>query len=303
MSLGKTFRFLNRKEHRGKVNKLKKDGHTHTEFCPHGSGEDVELLIQKAIELGFAEYSITEHNPLPKRFMDEAKGPREAIITGGMSASDVETYLKKMYRLKDKYKSEIKINVGFEMDYLPGFENWTNDFLNEYGKQIDDSILSLHFQNGVGGFRSNDFSPEEFDEGLVKHYGSFQKAQENYFSVYLQMVESDLGLYKPKRMGHLTLCQKFQTYFENEATELSDTSLILIEQILDRVKDKGYELDFNTAGLFKKYCGETYPPAHVMNKVKEKGVSFVYGSDSHSLIDVGRGYDSFVQESKGKSVV
>ena len=24
--------------------------------------------------------------------------------------------------------------------------------LNEYGKQIDDSILSLHFLDGVGGF-------------------------------------------------------------------------------------------------------------------------------------------------------
>ena len=272
---------------------LKKDGHTHTEFCPHGSGEDVEQLIQKAIELGFTEYSITEHNPLPKRFMDEAAGTREAIVTGGMNIHEVEMYLKKMHHLKDKYKSEIKINVGFEVDYLPGFENWTIDFLNEYGKQIDDSILSLHFQSGVGGYRSIDFSPEDFGSGLIQHYGSFQKAQENYFSVYLEMVESDLGLFKPKRMGHLTLCQKFQTYFEREATDLSDTSFFLIDQILDRVKEKDYELDFNTAGLFKEYCGEAYPPARVMNKVKEKGVKFVYGSDSHSLNDVGRGYDLF----------
>ncbi|WP_428911805.1 histidinol-phosphatase HisJ [Niallia sp. Krafla_26] len=281
---------------------MKKDGHTHTEFCPHGSGEDVEQFIQRAIALGFDEYSITEHNPLPKRFMDEAKGPSEAIVTGGMNVNDVETYLQKMQRLKQKYKSDIKINVGFEIDYLPGFENWTIDFLNEYGKLIDDSILSLHFQNGVGGFRSNDFSPEEFDAGLVQHYGSFQKAQENYFSVYLQMVESDLGSYKPKRMGHLTLCQKFQTYFEKEATNLSHTSLILIDNILDIVKEKGYELDFNTAGLFKKYCGETYPSSHVMDKVIEKGVTFVYGSDSHSLKDVGRGYDSFVGKCSRKSL-
>ncbi len=49
---------------------MKRDGHTHTEFCPHGSGEDVELFILKAIKLGFTEYSITEHNPLPKRFYE-----------------------------------------------------------------------------------------------------------------------------------------------------------------------------------------------------------------------------------------
>ena len=71
-----------------------------------------------------------------------------------------------MHDLKKKYKSEIKINVGFEVDYLPGFENWTIDFLNEYGKQIDDSILSLHFQKGEGGFRSIDYSPEDYDLAL-----------------------------------------------------------------------------------------------------------------------------------------
>ena len=73
---------------------MKKEGHTHTEFCPHGSGEDVELFIQKAIQLGFTEYSITEHNPLPKSFMDQASGAHEAIVTGGINMNDVETLFK-----------------------------------------------------------------------------------------------------------------------------------------------------------------------------------------------------------------
>ena len=34
----------------------------------------------------------------------------------------------------------------------------------------------------MGGFRSIDYSPDDFAEGLVKYYGSFQKVQENYFS-------------------------------------------------------------------------------------------------------------------------
>ncbi len=53
---------------------LKQDGHSHTEFCPHGSGEDVELMIQKAIRLGFESYSITEHAPLPPAFAAEYAG-------------------------------------------------------------------------------------------------------------------------------------------------------------------------------------------------------------------------------------
>ncbi|GAJ27459.1 hypothetical protein JCM15457_2448 [Liquorilactobacillus sucicola DSM 21376 = JCM 15457] len=31
---------------------MKIDGHTHTELCPHGSGEPVEKMIQKAIMQG-----------------------------------------------------------------------------------------------------------------------------------------------------------------------------------------------------------------------------------------------------------
>lgn len=200
-----------------------------------------------------------------------------------------------MHRLKKKYDREIKIHVGFEVDYLPGFEDWTSDFLNEYGEQIDDSILSLHFLEGNDGSRSIDYSPEDYNSGIVQYYGSFQKTQEKYFSSVLQLLDANLGSYKPKRIGHLTLCQKFQKYFENEETGLSETSLNLLDQILNKMKVKHYELDFNTAGLYKEFCGETYPPFDVMKKVQEKGIKCVYGSDAHSMNDVGRGYQHFLR--------
>ncbi|MBP2079583.1 histidinol-phosphatase HisJ [Oceanobacillus polygoni] len=269
---------------------MKKDGHTHTEFCPHGSGEDVELFIQKAIGLGFTDYSITEHNPLPQGFTELAAGENEAIATAGMSITDVEYYLNKMHRLKKKYENEIRVHVGFEIDYVTGFEGYTTDFLNEYGKWMDDSILSLHFLQGKGGYRSIDFSPQDYQDGIITHYGSFQKGQENYFQTLLQLVDADLGKYKPKRIGHITLCQKFQNYYENEETRLSKRALQLVDELLDKIKGKNYELDFNTAGMFKPYCGEPYPSLPIMEKVIEKQVRYVYGSDSHHVTDVGRGY-------------
>ncbi|WP_087974927.1 histidinol-phosphatase HisJ [Oceanobacillus rekensis] len=272
---------------------MKRDGHTHTEFCPHGSGEEVELFILKAIELGFTDYSITEHTPLPKGFKDQASGEEDAIITAGMNAGDVDYYLKKMHQLKKKYAKEINIHVGFEVDYITGFEDYTTDFLNEYGKLIDDSILSLHFLQGAGGYRVIDYSPEDYQNGMIHHYGTFQKAQEKYFQTLLQLVDADLGIYKPKRVGHITLCQKFQTFYKDEETHLSAESIVLIDNLLEKVKKNGYELDFNTAGMFKPYCGEPYPPLQIMKKVKEREIPFIYGSDSHHVTDVGRGYQAF----------
>ena len=107
---------------------MKKDGHTHTEFCPHGSEEDVELYIIEAIEQNFTEYSITEHAPISNDFLKKAAGVQFAIDTAGMRMNDVEAYLSKMNRLKKKYASEIKVNVGFELDYLPDHHQWTIDF-------------------------------------------------------------------------------------------------------------------------------------------------------------------------------
>lgn len=40
---------------------LKIDGHTHTELCPHGSHESTRAMVERAIELCFDEYWITEH--------------------------------------------------------------------------------------------------------------------------------------------------------------------------------------------------------------------------------------------------
>lgn len=56
------------------------DGHTHTELCPHGSGEATEKMIQRAIQLGFQRYCITEHAPLPPAFRDQYEGRRPVIL-------------------------------------------------------------------------------------------------------------------------------------------------------------------------------------------------------------------------------
>ena len=49
---------------------MKKDGHVHTPFCPHGSKDHFEEYIEKALALGFKEISFTEHAPLPEGFID-----------------------------------------------------------------------------------------------------------------------------------------------------------------------------------------------------------------------------------------
>lgn len=273
---------------------MKRDGHTHTEFCPHGKVDDTERLIQRAISLGFNEYSITEHAPLPTGINTIAAGEPDVWATASMALNDVDNYLKKMNSLRKKYASDILIHIGFEVDYFTEFNLWTKDFLTEYGPQTDDGILSVHFLEGAGGLRGIDYSFEEYQVGVIDYLGSFEQAQNCYYRKIIESLDADLGPWKPTRLGHISLCQKFERFF-NEPTSYSSNNKALVLQLLTRVQEEQYSLDLNTAGFYKQGYQQSYPQVWITQKAAELGIPFVYGSDTHSLTDVGQGYEKIKQ--------
>ncbi|MFT8364188.1 MAG: histidinol-phosphatase HisJ [Sporolactobacillus sp.] len=269
------------------------DGHTHSEFCPHGSGEDTEVFIRQAIAHGITHYSITEHAPLPPEFLKRCAGATYARDTAGIQLDQVEPYLKKMTELQHRFQADIRIYIGFEIDYLPDFEDWTRSFLNEYGNFIEDSILSLHFLRGRGGYRAIDYSAEDYSDGLISFYGSFQQAQTAYYHVLRQSVAADLGRYKPKRIGHISLCRKFQSTLSAEESAFSAESRQVVSDLLEDMVQEDYSLDYNTAGLFKPLCGEPYPPDEITQEAINRGIALVFGSDAHRSKAIGGGYDKY----------
>ncbi len=268
----------------------KKDGHTHTQFCPHGSGDDAELMIQKAIKMGFEEYSITEHAPLPPDFAAVFAGQRKGLTTAALSAKQFEPYLEFVQKMQLKYRERIKINAGFEVDYLPGFEEWTKSFLESYGSQTQDNVLSVHFMRGTDDkFWCLDYSTSDFAQGFAELLRQPQELFRQFFKLELAAASSDLGSYRPQRLGHLTLIRKYQDYF-NLPQEFDAANQHLIAQILETIKQKGLEIDLNTAGLYKEYCNEIYPSPRIVEQAVLLEIPLVYGSDAHSILEVGHGW-------------
>ena len=62
----------------------------------------------------------------------------------------------------------------------------------------------------------------------------------------------------------------------------------LIDKVIKTIKENGYEIDFNTAGLRKQYCKETYPSGVFLDKAIKNNIKMVKGSDAHSAKDVGK---------------
>lgn len=260
-----------------------KDGHIHTHYCPHGTNDLLEEYVERAILLGFSEISFTEHAPLPKGFCDPTPQQDSAI-----SIDMLANYLEEIERVKEKYKYKIVINTGLEVDFIEGYESEIKSFLDTYGKKLNDSILSVHFLKNEQRYDCLDYSPEVF-ENMIVQYGSVENVYKKYFSTLLQSIHADLGSYKPKRIGHITLVHKFQKrfpvgqIFKNELT-----------RIIHAIKEKGYELDYNGAGTAKPLCREPYPPLWVAEEAMKLDIPLVYGSDAHQVKDLNQGIEEML---------
>lgn len=259
------------------------DYHIHTPFCPHGTNDSLGSYAEKAIKLGLEEISFTEHAPLPEGFTDPAPNQDSS-----MSTSQVEDYIEAVQLVKEKYKGTLKINMGFEVDYIEGFEKEIEHFLTKYGDVIDDAILSVHMiKDPNGNYHCLDFSSNTFGE-LVNVFGSLEAVYQAYFSTVEKSVVSDLGPFKPNRIGHMTLVEKFKRVYPYT---YSQSIIDQVNRLLDQIKANNLSLDVNTAGLFKPNCLTIYPNPSILDLAKEKQISLKLGSDAHQAKDIGRAFE------------
>ncbi|KAB7705892.1 histidinol-phosphatase HisJ [Bacillus aerolatus] len=258
---------------------MKRDGHIHTPFCPHGTKDTLDSYIEEAIRQGFSRLTFTEHAPLPAGFTDST--PTQ---DSGMNPEKLDAYFASLQRVKQEYAADLTVDIGLEVDFIEGFEKETASFLNEYGSLLDDSILSVHFLKKSSSWYCLDYSADLFGE-MTGIFGSTAAVYEAYFKTVERSIKADLGPFKPKRIGHITLVHKFQKQFPCEADFSSE-----IDSLLQAIKNNGYEIDFNGAGLRKPLCKESYPPPKVAQQANEMGIPLVYGSDAHQAKDIGQGW-------------
>lgn len=264
---------------------MMRDGHIHSPYCPHGTSDSLKSYIEEAIKKGYQSITFTEHAPLPPSFSDPT--PEK---DSGMSESRVEDYLKKIEKLKKDYQKDIVIKKGFEVDYIEGFEKETKQFLDTYGPSLDDSILSVHFLKGGTGWYCIDYSADMYEAASLD-LGGIDELYRSYYTALAKSVHSELGFYKPHRIGHMTLVKKFQRLYA--APPNWETYAI---EFLNILKRSDYELDYNGAGMKKKHCKETYPPMSLARQASSMGIQLVYGSDAHQASALGQGLESIDHE-------
>ena len=264
-------------------------GHNHTEFCPHGSGEDVERYIRQAIACGFKTYSVTEHFPLPQANAQPLQGHPHSIATAAMLTDELPQYFAKLNYLKAKYHHQIRILVGFEIDYIAAYSDWLADQLAIYHRQIDDAILSVHFLPTPAGLCALDDSAPIFQQGVLQAYGSPLNVTQAYLATVQQAVNWQVP-YKPHRYGHLLSYYQWspslpdRTIWEDSVTHQKLTT------ILNTIQANGELIN----------CRLSQPapatvPFNWIQTARQSHIPLVFDANAHCVNDVATGYASYLQ--------
>lgn len=103
--------------------------HTHTSRCKHAYGNDEEYVI-KAIEAGYERIGFSDHAPYSGLINPEDR----------MEMSELSSYQKSIAYLKDKYKDQIEIYFGLEVENYDAY----HEDLKYFASICDYVIVGQH---------------------------------------------------------------------------------------------------------------------------------------------------------------
>lgn len=233
------------------------DLHNHTTFCNHANGT-IDEYIQKAIEFGINIYGFSEHAP-----MDFDEGYR-------LKFEDMQKYEDLVLEAKERYKNDIEILLGYEVDYLP--HHMDERVLS---RKVDYMIGSVHFINEWG------FDNPEFIGGYKTR--DIDEIWQSYFDAIEEMAKTKLF----DIVGHLDLIKIFKFLPNKDIRTISNNALKAIKQ-------SNMTIEINAAG-FRKPINEPYPSQSLLEVVYELDIPITFASDAHEIDHIGFKYDEIVE--------
>ncbi len=222
---------------------LKSNFHIHTYRCNHAVGTEREY-VEKAIENGLSVMGFADHSPYPF--------PEGYVSLHRMKMSETAEHIKEVLALREEYKNDIKIYIGFEAEYYPRYWNELLKFLSDY--PYDYLILGQHFLDNESVYRRM-LDPFTEKELLTK---------------YVDECIEGLGTGKFFYLAHPDLPN-----FSGDA----DFYRSEMRRLCESAKKLDIPIELNLLGLREK---RHYPVDAFWKIASEIGNDVLFGCDSHS---------------------
>jgi len=247
----------------------------------------MESFIRFAITKNLKYYGVSSHAPIP--FPNN----------WSMKKEDIDEYRQELFRLREKYKPEIDLYLGLEVDYIHGFANVKDDIIQN--RKWDYLISSIHHMDHIpnGRLWNMDGSITSFKNGLDKIYsGSVFIATKTFYRYTCEMIELG-GFDIIGHMDKIAMNGRRIPGFDISDKWYDD----LIQETFRLLAEKGIIVEINT----KVFCskGITFPDIRYFKQLCQLGIPIMVNSDCHSPDKVTNGFTEvykLLQEAGFKTV-
>ncbi|KAL2012881.1 hypothetical protein VTN00DRAFT_406 [Thermoascus crustaceus] len=249
--------------------------HSHSgQFCPGHAKNQLEEVVQTAIAQKMQVFCLTEHMPRHKE--DFYPEEIEANETEEHMIENEAAYWDEALRLREKYASQIKILVGFEIDWIRPSSLTL----------IQRSLARFPFEFFVGSVHHVHTIPIDFDRDMYVQArdaagGSDERLFEDYFDAQLDMLKQ----LKPLVVGHFDLIRLKSDDPQRSFTQWPGVWKKILRN-LDFIAEYGGMLELNSAAL-RKGMSEPYPKAEICKEFLARNGRFCLSDDSHGVDQVG----------------
>ncbi len=244
---------------------LKSDGHVHTRFCNHASGE-MEDYVRAALANGLESITFLEHLEADIRY------PQRTWLT----ATDFASFFREGNRLREKYRQALTINLGVEAGFNPSAVARLREMLARY--PWDRVGLSYHFfSDGKRHFNMVSRRPENMT-GLAAL--GLDRVLTGYFAGLIQAVREIDG----QVLCHVDAVMRHYPHLSFNRSHWQQ-----VERLLDLLAQKNMGLELNTSGFAIR--GEPYPCQRIVAMAVKRNIPLIPGSDAHRPDQVGRYFD------------
>ena len=228
--------------------------HTHSTFC---DGRNTpEEIVRHALSLGMDSIGFSGHSPMFYSAL------YKTLLKNN------EGYRKEIARLKEKYKGQIHILCGLEIDM----------FAAEGQASYDYVIGSFHYFRFGEEYVLFDSSKEAVAQIIDRYFGGDGLA---YAKAYYESLATLPSLMKADIIGHFDLITKHSenaSFFDEDSPIYRKYAL----EALVALVEKNPIMEVNTGAIARGYRTTPYPSPFLLKEWHARGGEIVISSDCHN---------------------
>ena len=240
------------------------DYHMHTNFC---DGKNTpEEMVKAALNKGLKYMGFSGHFD-----------PENGVYM------DTDAYIKEISSVKEKYKDDIDILLGGEIDCLYPYP--------ELADKLEYTIGSTHSVLYGETVIPVDDTEEKLKNGCNEYFGGdYIKLAKEYYRTESEITEH----LHPDFIGHFDLITRFNDsmhFLDEENSQYINYALETMEYLVK----SGYPFEINCGAVNRNRKSEFYPNRRLLSALKNFGGRIIINSDAHETDKITGGFDKAVK--------